>query len=402
MEPWTVKYRPKSSSEIQGQDSKIAQLKKFIDNYKKTKKKAALIYGPPGSGKTSAVHSLANELNFEILEINASDVRNKSAIKEKLGPAIFQQSLFSKGKLILIDEIDGLSGRKDRGGVSEILKLMKKSSFPIVLTANDPYDRKLKSIRKKSELVEFGSLNYRSVKNVLKKICYKEKINYDDLALTSLARRAGGDLRGAINDLQILTEHNKRLKSDDVRELSDRKQTESIINALVKVFKSRTPSIALSAYNDVEEDYDTILLWLDENLPREYKKPKDLSRAYDCISLADVYRGRIIRRQHWRFLVYVNQLLSVGIAISKDEKYKKFTKYRPTTRLLKIWRANMKKKKLESVSEKLAEKTHTSSKRVLKDTLPYIRLIFKKNKILADRISKELDLQKPEIKRLKR
>jgi replication factor C large subunit len=402
MKTWTVKYRPENSSQIQGQNKSVERLKKYIENYKNEKKKAALIYGPPGCGKTAVVYALSNEFSLEIIEINASDTRNKDAINEKLGPAIFQQSLFSKVKLILIDEVDGISGRKDRGGVSAILKLIKKSTFPVVLTANDPYDRKFSNLRKKSELIEFSSLNYRSVKIVLKKICYKEKINYDDLALTALARRAGGDLRGAINDLQILSQNTKRLKMDDVDELSNRKQTESMINALVKVLKSTTPEIALSAYNDVEEDFDEVFLWIDENTPREYKKIKDLARAYDNISLADVFRGRIRRWQHWHFLVYINQLLSVGVAISKDRKYKGFTRYRPTTRLLKIWRSNIKAKKKKAIAEKIARITHTSPKRVLNDTLPYIKQIYLNNKKLSKRLSKELDLQKEEVKWLKK
>ncbi|MBN2422021.1 replication factor C large subunit [Candidatus Woesearchaeota archaeon] len=402
MLPWTVKYRPKDSSEIQGQESKIERLKKFISDYKNQKKKSSIIYGPPGCGKTSSVCALADELNLEIIEINASDVRNKDSIHEKLGPAVSQQSLFFKGKLILIDEIDGLSGKKDRGGAAALAKLIDKSSFPIIMTANNPYDQKFKALRKKSELTEFNILNYSSVKKVLKQICYKEKVDYDDLALTALSRRAGGDLRGAINDLQTLAEYSKRLKMQDIDELSDRRQTESMVNALVKVFKSTKPEIALTAFNDVEEDFDDVFLWIDANLPKEYTKAKDLARAYDNISLADVFRGRIRRWQYWRFLVYVNQLLSAGIALSKDEKYKSFVKYMPAMRLLRIWQINMKNMKKKAIAEKIAEKTHTSKKRVMQDTLPYLHHIFKSNKELSDKLANELDLEKEEVEWLKK
>ena len=81
----------------------------------------------------------------------------------------------------------------------------------------------------------------------------------------------------------------------------------------------------------VKEDLDESFLWLEENLPKEYEG-KDLERAFDCLSRADVFKGRIRRWQHWRFLVYINDLMTAGIALSKDEKYKKVISYTPQKR----------------------------------------------------------------------
>ena len=139
-----------------------------------------------------------------------------------------------------------------------------------------------------------------------------------------------------------------------------------------------------------------------QNLPEEYQKPEDLARAYDCLSRADVFNGRIRRWQHWRFLVYVNALISAGVAVAKDEKYKSFTSYKPTTRILKLWRANMKYQKRKSIASKIADKTHTSSKRALQDTLPYLSIIFRKNKKLAGQLAQEFELDKDEVEWLKK
>ncbi|MEK0337652.1 MAG: AAA family ATPase, partial [Nitrosopumilus sp.] len=128
MQPFTIKYQPKKTNEIIGQDTAIKNLKNFVVNFKRQKKNAALLYGPSGVGKTISVHALANELNLEILEVNASDLRNAEQINSLVGSAVAQMSLFSKGKIILVDEIDGLSGMKDRGGLLAITKLIEKSS----------------------------------------------------------------------------------------------------------------------------------------------------------------------------------------------------------------------------------------------------------------------------------
>ena len=402
MIPWTRKYQPKNASEIRGHDKALLELKNFILNFKNQKKKATLIYGSSGVGKTCSAYAIANDLNYEVFELNASDFRNKNSIETTVGPAIMQRSLFSNNKIILIDEIDGLSGRNDRGGASALAKLIDRSIFPIIMTATNPYDKKLNSIRKKSELIHFHTLNYLSVFSVLKKICTKEKIKFDEDALKSLARHNAGDLRSAINDLQTLTHENKELKEDDLNELSDRNRTENMLSALMKVFKTTDINIAIRAFENVEEDIGKQFLWIDQNLPEEYQKPEDLARAYDCLSRADVFNGRIRRWQHWRFLVYVNALISAGVAVAKDEKYKSFTSYKPTTRIIKLWRANMKYQKRKSIASKIADKTHTSSKRALQDTLPYLTVIFKKNKKIAGQIAQEFELDKDEVEWLRK
>lgn len=399
--PWVKKYQPKTSDEIYGQTKGVDALKDFIKNYKKQRFKSAIVYGEPGCGKTSAVHAIAKESDLEIHEINASDTRNSDAINQRLGAIMNQQSLFFKEKLILVDELDGIAGTEDRGGVTALSKLIDTTRYPVIMTANNPYDKKFSDLRKKSLMIEFHGLAYPSVLSVLQKISKKEGVEYDELALTAIARRAGGDLRGAITDLQTLTQDSKRLLMKDLDNLSDRKKTETMITALMKVFKTVKPEVALSAYENIDEDNDEVFLWVEENLPLEYKKPLDLSRGFDSLSLADVYRKRIKRRQHWRFLVYINDLLSAGVALSKDEKYPGFTPYKKTSRILRIWQANMKFEKRKSIAQKIAKRTHTGTKEAIKETIPYLQVIFKNNKAESARISKEFDFSKDEAEWLK-
>ncbi len=395
--PWTKKYQPKKIKDILGHESEMKQLKKFVEDFKKSKKKAVIIYGPSGSGKTAAAYTLAESVGYEIIEVNASNFRNPEQLKNSVGAASKQMSLFSKGKVILIDEVDGLSGRKDRGGIKEMIKLIDNSAFPIILTSNNPWNTKFATLRKRCEMVQFRSLDYNTVYELLKNICENEKIKYDDYSLKSLARRAGGDLRGAITDLQLLTNKDNMLDKNSLDELSGRAQTESMLSALVKIFKTTDPNIANRALDNVNEDLNQVMLWIDENLPIEYDKPKDLAEAYDKLSRADVFRGRIRRWQHWRFMVYMNNLLTAGIAVSKDEKKHGFVQYKPTSRLLKLWWAKQKNIKKKAIAAKIAEHTHSSVKETIKSALPYYKVIFKKNKEMSAKIAKQLDLNKDEV-----
>lgn len=386
---WVEKYRPKKLKEVQGHDNALSELKLFVQDYKKG---AALIYGKTGNGKTCSVHALANELNLEVLEINSSDVRNKDKINSIVGHSAKQMSLFNRKKLILIDEIDALSGRKDRGCIQALTKIISGSRFPIILTAENPYDRKLSGLRRKCKMIEFSTLSYLSVLNIVKRVCDGEKIKYNEPVLKDLARRSGGDARAAINDLQIICATKKVLDSLD--DLGEREQKESILNALKLIFKSKNPKNVLNAFDKTDLNLDECLLWLDENLPKEYQG-HDLFNAYNCVSKSDVFKGRIMRWQHWRFLVYINTLLTAGVALAKKERNNQFVGYKPTSRILKLWKAKMRYGKRKAIAEKIAKNTHTSTKRVLNDTLPYLKFIFKKKK--GEDIIDELELTDDEV-----
>jgi len=398
-EEWVVKYKPNGSSEIQGQDKAVSELKAYIVNFAKGTK-PVLLYGPPGTGKTSSVYAVASELNLEVVEVNASDVRNKNSMNDVLGSAIGQQSLFSKGKIILVDEVDGLSGTKDRGGIPELGRLMENSSFPVVMTANDPYENKFSKLRKKCKLVEFGNLNYLSVASKLKEVAKAEGIKTDEDTLKSLARRSAGDMRAAINYLQALTQGTKTLTKEDVDVIGDRERKETIFNALMRVFKTTQAEIARKAYDDVDADLDEIFLWMEENIPIEYSKPMDLSRAFDELSLANVFYGRIRKWQYYRFYVYCYDLLSAGIALAKDEKYSGFTKYRKSTKPLRIWISNNKLAKKKSIAAKVAEKTHTSQREAMQSTVPFLKVAFK-NKTFAQDAIDFYDLDDVEVEWLR-
>ncbi len=367
---WTQKYAPQTPAEVVGQGG-VQAVSDFIQRYP-GRKKAVLLYGPSGCGKTTSIYALANERGDELLEINASDTRNAASLNALLGSALKQRSLFGKNKIILVDELDGLSGMEDRGGVDALIKLLEHSFFPVVLITSDPYERKLSSLRSKCELIEFMPLSPTVLAQLLSRIAAMEGINAPAAVVKALARRSGGDARAAIIDLQTLTEKSLILKADDLSSLGERRQNESMMKALMKILKTTDSSVAVAALDAVDEDLDDVMLWIDENLPKEYKKPQDLVRAYNAVAKADIFRSWIRRWQYWRLLAYVHIMLTSGVALAKEEKYSQFSPYGPPQRLLKIWRLNMKNAKKKSIAEKIAQATHCGTRKAMKQ-MPYFQ-----------------------------
>lgn len=391
-EIWTEKYFPTNINEIVGNSESKKQILNFLKNYNKSKKKALFIYGPSGTGKTCSVYAAAKELDMELLEINASDTRDKESIQRIVGSSSMQMSLFGKQKVILVDELDGIT-KDDFGAIPELVRIIQNSKFPIILIANTIDEPRFKPLLKESDIVFFDKVNYNEIFSLLTKICSKEKVNYDEMALKILATRTGGDVRAAVIDLQILSASGEKITKDIVATLSERQQEETIINALVKIFKTTDIKTALSSFENVDADYDVLKLWLDENLPLEYKGI-DLVRAYDAFSMADVFNGRIIRRQYWRLLNYVNDFMTAGIALAKEKKNTQVIKYRQTTRLLQIWMSNQKHAYRKKIARKLAFYSHCSIKKAFEDII-FIKAA-SKNKDYINSMAKILDLDEDE------
>lgn len=387
--PWAEKYRPQSFSEIVGQEEALTKLKEYLTTFRTSKHKAIILHGPPGIGKTTIAEVAAKETNSEIFELNASDLRNKKKLQEVLKPALEQQSLVKKNKIILVDEVDGVSV-VDWGGLGELLSLISITPYPLIITANDVWNKKLSSLRKKTELIELKNINYVVVRDVLFNILRKENLFLNSNLVTSIAVRSKGDIRAAINDLQSVS----RTRDPSIISLDERNKEINIFNALKKIFKEKPTNETLQAFSSVNMNIDEIILWVEENIPIEYSG-EELEKACHALSNTDLFKGRIYKQQYWRFLVYENIFLSYGISAAKKTTKPGFTSYKKPSRILKIWLNNQRTAKKKSISQKYAQHVHIGAKRALNE-FPIIKNIIKSNQ----QIQKELKLNSEEIEYL--
>ncbi|MAG10818.1 hypothetical protein CMI44_00700 [Candidatus Pacearchaeota archaeon] len=394
---WAERYRPKKFEDIRGQDEAIKKIKFFVSNFNigrltRKPKKALIFYGPPGVGKTTLAQVVANENNSEIFELNASDLRNKFRLQEVLRPAVEQKSLMKKSKIILVDEVDGISGYYDRGGIPELLSLIDSTLYPVIITANDIWKKNLAPLRKKGELVQLKDISYKIIKPLMTDILRKEKKFVDDDTLTKIAVNAKGDLRAAINDLQTVAGLDEISGAD----FDERNKETDIFNALRNVFKSEPTNELLNVFDSINMPIDDIILWVEENIPYEYRG-EELAKAYERLSKVDLFKGRIYKQQYWRFLVYENILLSYGIAAAKKKSRQGFTSYKKPSRILKIWLNNQRTAKKKSIAQKYARYVHVGQKRAMNE-FPIIKNLIKSH----PNIQKELRLNEEEVGYLER
>ncbi len=365
--PLIEKYRAKTFEEIKGQDIPIEEIKAFFKTF--PRKKALILNGPAGIGKTSIAIALANEFGLEIFELNASDLRNRVSLEQILKPATNQSSLFKKGKIILMDEADGITA-DDRGGLPELAALIEKTNFPILITANDIWQRKFSLLRQKCKIVNLKELKEPLIIEILNDVAEKENRQLKKETINIIARKSKGDVRSALNDLQSIINLGEETF---ISEIAEREKPESIFDTLKKLFQNPTDRETLNLFNNVPMEIDEIVLWIEENIPSEYKGAA-LAKAYDYLSKADLFKGRIYRHQYWRFLVYQNFFISAGISSATKIKSSKFTQYKKPSRILKIWLSNQRNAKRKAIILKYAKFTHMSRKKANKEAflLPFI------------------------------
>jgi replication factor C large subunit len=353
----TVKYAPKKLSDMLGNQDAIEHIKQWMLHWISGKqRKPLLIYGPPGVGKTSIPYVLQNQYDLEIVEMNASELRNKGRVERVLGHSALAGSLFGKTKLILIDDADVLAGRKDSGGGTAIKNFLAESPCPAIVTATDVWDKSISPIRAECELIEFKRISKPSIKKHLENIVKAEKLTISSEAIDAIAEKAEGDVRAALNDLQCCGP-------------TARVHEKDIFQIIRGIFKSESyGAVKETLSGDI--DYDLIKLWVDENIAAEYETARDIAAAYSSLSKADIFDGRI-RKTNWALLKYSIDLATAGVALAKQKPYKKFTKYNFPSYLKNMSRTVERRAILKSIGGKIGKKVHANSK----DALLYLPLL---------------------------
>jgi replication factor C large subunit len=410
---WVQKYAPKEERDIVGNPSAVQSLNEYLIHFgkKDASSNAVILVGPPGTGKTATAYVMASKYDYDLLEINASDVRNEEIINRNIGTAALKKSLKNKnGTIILVDEVDGISGVQDRGGVGALLKIIKTTKNPIILTANDLSDQKFNTLKRTIKEIKYKSIQKTTILKVLQKICKAEHIEYDDHALEQLSENAKGDLRAAINDLQSVAAGKTSLKAADLYNLHQiRDEEKTIFEALRVIFhdqKIETIQRILWQVNISTRDFGLLMQRINEIIPEHMQDPEELANAYQALSKADIVWGEINRKAEkevWRLFPYFSLELSAGVSLARTKTPYKFVNYYalfPRFFFQNI--GKLKRGDMAGIGQKIRNKTGLSSSNAIEEYLPFLSLIFQSNPIMANKISEYFNLEKKEEQFIKK
>ena len=363
---WTEKYRPTTLSEVRGNDKARDALREWAETWA-DHGEAAVLYGAPGVGKTSAAHALANDMGWSVMELNASDSRTRDEIETVAGGAAMNRSLTSTGRqLVVLDEADNLHQHKDRGGASAMTGLVKEANQPVVLIANDFYEMS-RGLRGACREIEFRDVSERSILPVLRDVCRKEDVEYESEALETIAGINDGDLRGAIKDLQAAAEGRDRVTEDDVA-TGSRDRTQDVFSLLDAVLKEESPEAALGTAYDTDETPDDLLQWVEDKVPKVYEGD-EIADAYGYLATADRWLGRVRATQNYTYWRYATDNVAAGVAAARQRDRGGWTRYggapyrstRDSTR--------------DYVAERIAESAGVSTATARREIMPFLAVM---------------------------
>ncbi len=404
LEEWTEKYRPKSLSQIVGNEAAVRALRRWGESWEHgtPRFKAITLRGEPGTGKTSAALALANDMGWDFIEMNASDHRNAASIKKVAGAGSVTHAFSASGeflsaaegrrKLIVLDEADNLFGREDYGGAKAIVETIRESSQPIILIVNDYYElsRKAPAIKTLSDKAVFRRLDGRSVASVLRSIVQKEGILVDDAVIQRIAVNSGGDMRAAVNDIQMMAEGKSALGEADSTAMGERNRLKEMDAALRGMFGATSLKDARAATFDLDETPDDLIKWIEENIPQELRNPAEMAAAFDALARSDIYLGRTRALQHYGLWSYAKELMTGGVALARERPQRPATvEYRFPGHFILMSRARGPRAARDSVAGKLRAHLHTSKKCISESTLPLLATLVKNDRELLVSLASE-------------
>ena len=384
---WSEKYRPQIISDMVGNEEARAAITEWFVKWKKGTKPLLLV-GPPGIGKTTIAYLVAKQFGYDMIGLNASDVRSKSRINEILMPVLGNVSVLGT-PMIFVDEVDGIHGRGDYGGASALVDILKEPTVPIVLAANSDDSDKMKSIKKVVKTIQFKKIPPRLLRVYLENILKKQSAKLSPGSLIKVIDKSKGDIRSMINLAQSL-ETGFNPQTDQSFENVN---VEDGVNAF---FKANSIEEARSVLYSMQIDPREKINAFYSSIITSELDAQTLAKYLEIISAADMLFGRIMKTQNWRLLRYLNDTL---IKLYQNDDRIRYAKYNLSWPLLN--RIRWDGAKIKSLSNVMARKLHLSSSSFVTLCLPYV-LFCIKNKTLeleleetfGDIIEKEIELIK--------
>ncbi|KAJ2910725.1 DNA replication factor C complex subunit Rfc1 [Coemansia aciculifera] len=360
-ELWTEKYKPTKLKDLCGHKTSATEILKWLSVWASgsiPETRAILISGPPGIGKTTTAHLVADLAGFDVLELNASETRNKNSLKGTLGSAIGNRSVLefdrralhklednqerqqtedkdvrdsvrtsgAKKLVVIMDEVDGMSGG-DRGGTMELIQMIKRTKVPIICICNDRQSTKVRSLAGHCIDMRFRRPTEQQMKARLNTIAFRENFKLEPNAIAQLVQSTHNDIRQVINLLSSYMLSKSSMSYMDSKEYTNFNKKEVSIGPfdVIGKYLSKSENARLSFSDKLDlyySDFSIVPLFVQENYidnrPAGCESSLEMldrvSMAADLISEGDVVDNKLRGSQQWGLMPLHAALSSVGPA----------------------------------------------------------------------------------------
>ena len=331
---WSEKHRPKTVQEMVGNEEARLIVIKWLAGWV-SGSRPLLLLGPPGTGKTTLVHTLSRQLDYDLVEMNASDIRNREALQARITP-IFQNTttnLIGKKIILFLDEVDGISGREDTGGIDTLSNLIKEPTVPVIMAANKK-SLKIAKLAKACKIVELNPVPSRLLLLLLDYVLQSEGVKLGSGDKRSIIDNSRGDIRSLLNSAQshaagYSTISNKDIVDVDIADAINGYFDADRLNQAIQFMIRADVSYPDPRYRLIspEERRKDMLAALFSSIASSQVEQHNLALLLDVLSRADMIVGRANALRQWHLLKYVNSLIATGLYEKSRQKGIKYHQY---------------------------------------------------------------------------
>lgn len=370
---WVESSRPRTVEELIGNEEARLAIIKWLAEWV-IGSKPLLLLGPPGVGKTTVVQALSSQFDYDLIEMNASDTRNREVLLNRIIPAFKNTSLLEKKMLLFLDEVDGISGRQDIGGIEYLVSVLKAPTIPVIMAANSR-DAKIRDLAKISKVVEFEPIHPRLLLLYIDHILKKHNVTLSPEDKFSIVRSSNGDVRALLNNAQSISAGYNAYKENsfDVDIKSAINLFFSCLSAEeAKKILSRTDGVYIDPRFGISDDgrRRDIVNALFSSILSSRIEVGNLAIMLDILSKIDVLVGRMGANRQWSLLKYFDTLIAYGLFYISRNKAIKYSQYNMAWPLMGPILARG--QSLKKLVGELAQAAHTSKSTFSTIYLPYL------------------------------